>query len=425
MLTTMQAEAGLLVNGGGGGGGGVTEAWVEEHFVPLTPLFEDPTIHPSITNNTDHITLECKNEKSYNSSSVTINDSVTLSSIQSGNAAVLRVAPEMIEYIKTVAGATTGSEIATKADLKAITSIVLENATITNRLSLPNTNGTSPDLIFSADGYQFRLYRSSTELRLAYESGSKNITICTIGVGTDNIVSDIIGDVSVGGQVKASNIRLNSVGQRLQFPCLSDRYEYLVKDNDFYVDYYITSSQKVSVYRINDLGGSFDMIFNGDIHAHNLENMTVTHMTEVYDPHIGRFCETTNELFDYDRPINVTDCICKVKLSTVLSNKILGIITKDNQLTASSSESPIPKDEVRSSPCGSFASHGDVLVIVDDGEYHIGDLLVPTLTGSRVATDEDKLFMMLNGLPRVRITCINGNYLPKINNRACVACFIS
>jgi hypothetical protein len=63
--------------------------------------------------------------------------------------------------------------------------------------------------------------------------------------------------------------------------------------------------------------------------------------------------------------------------------------------------------------------------VVDDGEYHLGDLLVPTPTGSRVATDEDKLFIMLNGLPRVRVTCVDGNTLPKINDKVCVACFIS
>jgi hypothetical protein len=103
-----------------------------------------------------------------------------------------------------------------------------------------------------------------------------------------------------------------------------------------------------------------------------------------------------------------------MKLSTALSNRVLGIITDNNQLTASSSSS-----------CGSFASHGDVLVVVDDGEYHLGDLLVPTLTGARVATDEDKLFIMLNGLPRVRVTSVDANVLPKINNKVCVACFIS
>jgi hypothetical protein len=74
---------------------------------------------------------------------------------------------------------------------------------------------------------------------------------------------------------------------------------------------------------------------------------------------------------------------------------------------------------------GAFASHGDVLVIVDDGEYHLGDLLVPTTTGSRVATEEEKLFIMINGLPRVRVTSIDGNVLPKIEERVCVACFMS
>jgi hypothetical protein len=52
-------------------------------------------------------------------------------------------------------------------------------------------------------------------------------------------------------------------------------------------------------------------------------------------------------------------------------------------------------------------------------------LLVPTLTGAKVANEEEKLFIMINGLPRVRVTSVDSNVLPKINDKACVACFIS
>jgi hypothetical protein len=128
---------------------------------------------------------------------------------------------------------------------------------------------------------------------------------------------------------------------------------------------------------------------------------------------LGRFCEMTGEIFDHPNGITITDCICKVRMATEISNKIIGIITKGPQMIEEKLEH------------GSFASHGDVLVIVDDGEYHLGDLLVPTLTGARVAKADEKLTIMLNGLPRVRVTSIDGNVLPKINDRACVACFIS
>jgi hypothetical protein len=127
-------------------------------------------------------------------------------------------------------------------------------------------------------------------------------------------------------------------------------------------------------------------------------NMTITHHTST-DDLIGRFCETTGVIYDgYDK-VTSKDCITKQKLSTELNNKILGIITDKNE----------------------FASHGDVLVAVDKGEYQLGDLLVPTETGARVATNDEKLIIMVNGLPRVRITAITDPRIPE----GFVACFLS
>jgi hypothetical protein len=132
-------------------------------------------------------------------------------------------------------------------------------------------------------------------------------------------------------------------------------------------------------------------------------NVTITHKTNVREPQVGRFCETTGEIYDGYKQIGITDCICKVGLSTELSTKVVGIITDGDN----------------------FASHGDVLVLVDEGEYHLGDLLVPTATGARAALEDEKLFIMINGLPRVRVTSVDSAVLPQINNRVCVACFMS
>jgi hypothetical protein len=98
---------------------------------------------------------------------------------------------------------------------------------------------------------------------------------------------------------------------------------------------------------------AFTLTFNGTISADNIDNMTVTHKTNVCEsqttPQTGRFCEATGEIYDGYTEVKVTDCICKVKLSTELSAKVVGIITSENQ----------------------FASHGDVLVVVDEGTMYV------------------------------------------------------
>jgi hypothetical protein len=54
-----------------------------------------------------------------------------------------------------------------------------------------------------------------------------------------------------------------------------------------------------------------------------------------------------------------------------------------------------------------FATHGDVLVVVDEDTYAIGDVLVPSSTGlCRKATRDELIVMMLNAIPRPRITAI-------------------
>ncbi len=114
-------------------------------------------------------------------------------------------------------------------------------------------------------------------------------------------------------------------------------------------------------------------------------SQTITHHTNV-SGEIGTFCEATGEIYDGYDTIDNTDCICKVRTASVLSNKIVGIITRDNE----------------------FASHGDVLVKVVPGSYNIGDILAPAENGyGRKATNEELQFMMLNSLPMVKITSIN------------------
>ena len=114
-------------------------------------------------------------------------------------------------------------------------------------------------------------------------------------------------------------------------------------------------------------------------------SQTITHSTNV-SGEIGTFCEATGEIYDGYDTIDNTDCICKVRSASVLSNKVVGIITKDNE----------------------FASHGDALVKVVPGSYNIGDILAPAENGyGRKATNEELQFMMLNSLPMVKITSIN------------------
>ena len=123
---------------------------------------------------------------------------------------------------------------------------------------------------------------------------------------------------------------------------------------------------------------------------------TITHKTNVQGE-IGTFCETNGGIYDKYDEITETDCICQVVQSNTLNSRIVGIITDKDQ----------------------FASHGDVLVKIVPGTYHLGDILCPDITGkARIATETELQYMMLHAIPRPKITSLD----TKIEGT--VACFI-
>jgi hypothetical protein len=127
-------------------------------------------------------------------------------------------------------------------------------------------------------------------------------------------------------------------------------------------------------------------------------NQTITHRTNIInhdDSKIGCFCETTSELADvYDKDVILcvpslsrpTDARCKVRPSNTLNSKVIGIVANHN----------------------TFISHGDCLVIVKQGpQYEVGDILTVHSSGvCRKADEQDKLFMLMNGIPLPKITII-------------------
>jgi hypothetical protein len=155
------------------------------------------------------------------------------------------------------------------------------------------------------------------------------------------------------------------------------------------MDYYSNLNLHNSAIVITDQWGTRTITSQPGSH-------TITHYTNIVDyddSKIGCFCETTGELADvYDKDgvaytptlSRATDAITKVKSTNMLSTRVLGIITSQN----------------------TYASHGDVLVVVKQGpSYQLGQLLVPDISGvCRIATEEDKRTIMFEGLPRVRIT---------------------
>ena len=115
-------------------------------------------------------------------------------------------------------------------------------------------------------------------------------------------------------------------------------------------------------------------------------SQTVTHRTNVTGE-VGTFCESNGKIYNGYEKITNTDCICQVQTAKTLNKKIVGILTSEN----------------------TFASHGDVLVKVQDNtELRVGDILCPDEHGyGRLATDEELMFMMLHAIPRPKITSIN------------------
>ena len=115
-------------------------------------------------------------------------------------------------------------------------------------------------------------------------------------------------------------------------------------------------------------------------------NETITHKTDEIQGEIGTFCETNGGIYTGYNEITETDCICQVQQSNTLNSKIVGIITDKDR----------------------FASHGDVLVKIVPGTYHLGDILCPDITGkARIATETELQYMMLHAIPRAKITSLD------------------
>jgi hypothetical protein len=121
---------------------------------------------------------------------------------------------------------------------------------------------------------------------------------------------------------------------------------------------------------------------------------TITHKTNIinyHDEQIGTFCETVGEVadvygVDYIPTLDrATDAICKVKQSTTLNSKIVGVITKNNE----------------------FMSHGDVLCRIILDTYTLGDILTVDESGlMRKANEQDKLYMLMNSILMPKITAL-------------------
>jgi hypothetical protein len=142
---------------------------------------------------------------------------------------------------------------------------------------------------------------------------------------------------------------------------------------------------------IGNNGTSYTLTLNGtQIGGSN----TITHKTNIInynENQIGTFCETTGEVadvygIDYIPTLDrATDAIVRVKQSTTLNSKIIGIITKND----------------------TFMSHGDVLCRVVLDTYSLGDILTADESGlMRKANEQDKLFMLMNSILMPKITAL-------------------
>ena len=126
-------------------------------------------------------------------------------------------------------------------------------------------------------------------------------------------------------------------------------------------------------------------------------SQTVTHRTNLIGE-LGTFCEATGYIYDGYEKISNTDCICAVKQSTSLNKKIVGIICSEDE----------------------FASHGDVLVRVNDiTGLEVGDILCPDQNGfGKKANEAELMMMVLHAIPRPKITSLDSGI------EGYVACFL-
>jgi hypothetical protein len=122
---------------------------------------------------------------------------------------------------------------------------------------------------------------------------------------------------------------------------------------------------------------------------------TITHKTNIigFKPEqIGCFCEFAGEQTGvYSHPIGLdypTDAIYKMKLSTTLNSRILGIITSENK----------------------FGNLGDVVCKAVYDNYSLGDWLVPSPEGfCRKVTDDERTIISLNRIISPRVTVLYPN----------------
>jgi hypothetical protein len=225
-------------------------------------------------------------------------------------------------------------------------------------------------------------------------------------VDGDIYAGDVKGvSIEINGKTSSQNYHLKTK----EFEELGNKYECLT------VFYEIGGTETAIAYFVEpDATGKTIFHVNGSVRADNVQgnvlNSTNVHETTIstldsgtedsQTVFIGRFCETTGEINDLN--VSITSCIPKIQVATELNNKIIGIVVSKT----------------------TFATQGDVLVCLDDGvNCTLGDLLVPTLTGARVATEEEKSTIVFNGLPRVRVMVVEN--VPKKNDKNCVACFIA
>lgn len=201
------------------------------------------------------------------------------------------------------------------------------------------------------------------------------------GGGTVEIPDEIDKDLTINGMLTVNDsANFSSVSTESIFPIDS----------------------KVNILGTTEINGN--LIVSGQINGTTIGNATITHKTDEIQglgestlAEIGTFCETNGGIYTGYNEISETDCICQVKQSTTLNARIVGIITSENE----------------------FASHGDVLVKIVPGTYHLGDILCPDITGkARIATETELQYMMLHAIPRPKITSLD----TKIEGT--VACFL-